>query len=123
MLDYRRKGKLNKVKWKVSISFREILNSFNFNFDKNTLEMSLKYHLNTKMGIVYRDLILNHYRGSRERHHPDGKDIMIVGFWMSLTILAIVYIVVLILIFKQKNTIVKRTDRSVEQCSTVQILL
>lgn len=75
------------------------------------------------MGILYRDLILNHYRVSRERHHPDGKDVMIVCFWMSLTIHVIVYIGVLILIFKQKNTIIKRTDRSVEQCSTVQILL
>lgn len=92
------------------------MNSFNFNFDKNTLEMSLKYHLNTKMGIFCRDLILNHYRGSRERHNPDGKDVMIVGCWMSLTIHVIVYIVVLILIFKHKNTIVKRTDRSIEQC-------
>lgn len=65
--------------------------------------MSLIYHLNTKMGILYRDLILNHYRVSRERHHPDGKDVMIVCFWMGLTIHVIVYIGVLILIFKQKK--------------------
>lgn len=68
----------------------------------------------------YRDLNLNHYRGSIERIQPDGKDAMIVIFGMSLTITAFIGVLIL-KIFKQQNTIVKRTDRSVEECSAMNL--
>lgn len=72
--------------------------------------------------FFFRDLNLNHYRGSGERNQPDRKDVMIVVIWMSLTITAFIGVLIL-RIFKQQNTIVKRTNCNVEECSTVEILL
>lgn len=55
--------------------------------------------------------------GSRKRNQPD-RNVMIVVIWMSLTITAFIGVLIL-RIFQQQNTIVKRTDRIVEECSTV----